>query len=136
MLSHCRRLILLLAVLGLVACQSSPDAEYYRSHPEKIAQAMKHCQSQAADLPACQQLEVVQQEVMALAFELQSSPQAFGKKILQTQESIAAITTELKQAESKKDRQKIASLLARRKAQQLDEHRYLAVVRWLESPEG
>ena len=136
MFSHCRRLILLCALLGLTACQSPQDEAYYRNHPEQIAQAMKQCQGQTTDTPLCQRLEAVQQEVMALAFELQSSPQAFGTKILQTQESLANNTKELKQAKSQEDQQKVAALLAKRKTLQLRERHLLAIVRWLESPEA
>jgi hypothetical protein len=64
-----------------------------------------------------------------LAYQLQSSPQGFGAKILALQESIAQEELGLRE----KDTPELKTSIAQKKHTLAE---YLAVVKWLESPES
>jgi len=121
-------LVIALVTLGLVSC-ATKDEQYYRSHPKELQQALKACPSQQAQGLNCNQLQQLGERMNTLAYQLQSSPQGFGSKILSLQEHIAKQELELKEKASPEAETSLA-----KKRHELAE--YLAVVKWLESPES
>lgn len=121
-------LVLALMTLGLVSC-TTKDEHYYRSHPHKLQQALKACPSQQPQGLNCEQLGRLGERMNSLAYQLQSSPQGFGAKILSLQEAIAQQEIALKD----KPTVEANTLLAQKKHELAE---YLAVVKWLESPES
>ncbi|RUR12367.1 hypothetical protein [Legionella sp. km772] len=121
-------IVLTLVTLGLVAC-GAKDEQYYRSHPKEIQKGLESCPAKQPEGMSCQQLQQLGQRMNNLAFQLQSSPQGFGAKILALQESLAKEEQELSIKESPELKQAIAQ-----KKHTLAE--YMAVVKWLESPES
>lgn len=117
-----------LALLGLVSC-SEKNEQYYRSHPKELQQALKTCPAVNPPSMTCDALQELGQSMNSLAYSLQSSPQGFGAKILALQETIAKQELALK---NNKDAEGTAALTQNKK--QLAN--YLAVVKWLESPES
>lgn len=115
-----------LITFGLVSC-ANKDEGYYRSHPKELQQALKACPSIKPQGLSCEQIQKLGQRMNALAYELQSSPQGFGSKILALQEAIAKQQTESKDKTTPKANTSLAQ-----KKHELAE--YLAVVKWLESP--
>lgn len=115
--------------LLLVAC-SPRDEHYFQTHPQAIEDAVKHCPAKQPSPISCEQLTNIAIATNDLVYQIQSSPQGFGKKILALQEAIAKEKTELKanpnQAEVQRSLHKKELLL----------QQSLAVVRWLESPES
>lgn len=136
MLKPYRSLSVVALLFAITSCSSASDEKYYRMHPSKIAAAVKQCQREAPEDAACRRLQSLQQQIMGLAYELQASPQAFGSKILHNQQAIQDTKAKLKQALAVKDQQTVASLNDELKTQQMKNKQYLAVVRWLESPES
>lgn len=119
---------LALLSLGLASC-GAKDEQYYRSHPKEIQKNLSACPSQQPEGLSCQQLQKLGERMNSLAYQLQSNPQGFGAKILALQESIAQEELQLKQNPGPE--LKLA----------IKEHKhtladYLAVVKWLESPES
>lgn len=121
--------MLVLVSLGLVSC-TAKDEQYYRSHPKELQQALKSCPAEKPPLMTCDALHKLGERLNALAYQLQSSPQGFGAKILSLQQTIAQQEIELK--ENKRAPDSNTSLI-NNKNQLAD---YLAVVKWLESPES
>lgn len=121
-------LIIALVTLGLISC-TTKNEQYYLSHPKELQQALKACPSQVQQGLSCEKLQQLGERMNALAYQLQSSPQGFGSRIISLQENIAKQELTLKE---KKTQEIEASLLKSR--QELAE--YLAVVKWLESPES
>ena len=121
--------MILVAAVGLVSC-SVKDEAYYLSHPKELQQALKSCPTQQPQGASCDQLQQLGERLNQLAYQLQSSPQGFGSKILSLQETIAKQELELK---DKKATPKIRASLVKNKNDLVD---YLAVVKWLESPES
>ena len=76
----------------------------------------------------CEQLETLASRMNKLAYQLQLSPQGFGKKIMALQETIAKQRAQLK-AETTNE-----NLQADLTQNERDLADYLAVVRWFESP--
>lgn len=121
-------IVLTLISLGLVSC-GAKNEQYYRSHPKEIQAGLNNCPAQQPVGMTCEQLQQLGQRMNNLAFQLQSSPQGFGAKILALQESIAKEEQELTAKESPELKKSIDQ-----KKHTLTE--YLAVVKWLESPES
>lgn len=120
--------MLSIITLGLLAC-GAKDEQYYRSHPKEIQTALEHCPSQQPAGMSCEQLHKLGQSMNSLAYQLQSNPQGFGAKILALQEAIAKDEQELKM----KDSVDLKNSLAQKRHTLVE---YLAVVKWLESPES
>ena len=117
-----------LVTLGLVAC-GPKDEQFYRSNPKEIQKGLENCPTQQPPGMSCEQLQKLGQHMNNLAYQLQSNPQGFGAKILALQESIATEEQQLKEKESPDLNNSLAE-----KKHTLAE--YLAVVKWLESPES
>lgn len=125
-----KHFILILVLLGLTSC-STKDEAYYLEHPKELQQVLSTCPLKNPNGQlTCTQLEVLGNKINRLGYELQSSPQGFGKTILALQETI--VKQELALQQDNKN-QTVSAELAQNK-QKLKE--YLAVVKWLESPEG
>ncbi|MGX6643091.1 hypothetical protein [Legionella pneumophila] len=123
-------LVIILITLGLVSCQFKKDESYYRSHPSELQNALKLCPGKQPDGLSCQQLEAIGRRMNGLAYQLQYNPQEFGNKILALQQVIA---NQQREIQSKKDNAELQDSLKRN---QEDLAYYLAVVKWLESPES
>jgi hypothetical protein len=122
-------LVVALMCLGVASCMVK-DERYYRAHPLKLQQALKACPNHSDPAFSCEQLKQLGERMKELAYQLQYSPQGFGHKILSLQETIAQQEKELKTATQKDDlKQKIEK-------NKNDLRDYLAVVKWLESPES
>ncbi|KTD67362.1 MULTISPECIES: hypothetical protein [Legionella] len=120
-------LAVLLVILGLASC-STKDEHYYKSHPNELQQAIKSCPQRQPQGLTCEQLETLASRMNKLAYQLQLSPQGFGKKIMALQETIAKQRAQLK-AETTNE-----NLQADLTQNERDLADYLAVVRWFESP--
>lgn len=116
----------LVAAIGLVSC-SVKDEQYYFSHPKELQQALKSCPAQKPQGISCEKLKHIGERMNNLAYQLQSNPQGFGSKILALQETIAK-----QEMESKRAPEINASLTQNKH----DLASYLAIVKWLESPES
>lgn len=122
-------LLILLVVFGLTSCNKK-DEQYYQKHPAELQKAIKACPNKQPERLSCKQIEAIGNQMMTLAYQLQYSPQGFGNKILNLQQKIAT---------SKMDLQKESGNSDLKLSIQQDEHDlavYLAVVKWLESPES
>lgn len=120
-------ILLILTSLGLISC-SGQDGAYYLSNPAALQQALKKCPEKQPSGLSCQQLEDLGKHMNELAYQLQSSPQGFGTKILGLQETIA------KQQDELKRNKKNAELKASLQGNQKELADLFAVVKWLESP--
>lgn len=113
--------ILALAAIG-VSSGFAHNAHYYSTRPEAITSAAKQCPEKAPSASvSCAQLQEIAMHLNALADELRANPQLYGQKIIALQ-SEAAKQRALPQSNSH--------------ALQQDLKERLAIVRWLESPEG
>lgn len=120
--------MLILMAFGLNSCQAKNE-QYYLSHPKEIQGAIKKCQTTQTKDSSCKQIEILAQRLSILGYELQSNPQGFGHKILALQQTIATQQSELA---TNKDQQLSLSI----KQNQTELADRMAVVKWLESPEG
>ena len=120
--------VMALITLGLVSC-AAKDEHYYLSHPKELQQALKSCPYKQPQGLNCDELQKLGEQMNNLAYQLQSSPQGFGSKILSLQELIAKQEMQLNQNSDTE----ISTSLAQKKHELAE---YLAVVKWLESPEG
>ncbi|EHL29112.1 hypothetical protein [Legionella drancourtii] len=120
-------LVAILVILGLTSC-TKKDESYYQTHPNELQQAIKTCPQQKPQGLSCDELQTIAGHMNSLAYQLQSSPQGFGIKILALQETIA------KQQQQLKTERSNAELQANIKQNKRDLAEYLAVVKWLESP--
>jgi len=120
-------LVAILIVLGLTSC-SKKDEHYYQTHAEVMQKAMKSCPDQQPAGLTCEQLENLATRMNNLAYQLQQSPQGFGNKILQLQETIANQQKQLKEDSVN------SALQASLTQNKSDLEAHLAVVKWLESP--
>lgn len=107
-----------LLTLLLTSC-ATQDEQYFRTHPQKLQEALVSCPNTPPKAISCQQLQLIAVEVNKLVFEMQISPQRFGTKII-------ALQSELSETQTDAAKDTIRQKLAMR----------LAVVRWLQSPEG
>jgi len=111
----------------LTACQAKDD-QYYRLHPQKLQAALNNCSAANAS-EQCERLRRIGFEVNQLAYKLQSQPQAFGQKIIALQ--VESVKLHEQYSENKNDEKK----------REIDHNQaqleqYLAIVKWLESPES
>ncbi|KTD36770.1 secreted endonuclease [Legionella nautarum] len=116
--------------LLLAACSTQEDGQYYRTHPQALQDAVKDCPAKQPTQMSCKQLADVAIGVNELAYQLQINPQAFGMKILSIQETLAHQQASLKANPNQPE----LKLTVQHNEEQLAE--YLAIVRWLESPQG
>ncbi|KTD59261.1 hypothetical protein [Legionella shakespearei] len=122
-------LVLGLMILGLTSCNQK-DEQYYRNNIKELQQAIKACPNQQPEGATCAQLGELNSRLTSLAYQLQYSPQGFGNKILAIQQTIADQRSKLKTDGSNEELKKAL------KQNELDLVDYLAVVKWLESPES
>jgi hypothetical protein len=122
-------LVVILIALGLVSCNAKNE-HYYLTHPKELQSALKTCPNQQPKGLNCEQIEQLGGRINNLAYQLQSNPQGFGTKILALQQTIANQTKELKNSNANQD------LKTTLKQNQRDLADCMAVVKWLESPEG
>lgn len=122
-------LVILFITLGLTAC-SEKNEQYYRSNPNELQTAMKGCPTVQPEGMNCKQIEALANRMNTLAYELQFNPQEFGNKILDIQQKIAKQKLDLA-IDGKNEK-----LQADLKKNEHDLADYLAVVKWLESPES
>ncbi len=116
-------------IMGLTAC-SEQGEQYYRSNPKVLQMAIKSCpEKQPAGL-TCEQIQQLGSRLSSLAYQLQLNPQAFGNKILAIQQTIAKQKLELKTGGLNTE---LKASIAQNEHDLAD---YLAVVKWLESPES
>lgn len=123
------RIIFLVFICLLTACVKK-DAHYYWQHPDKLQAVLAECpaiQQQGID---CHALGVIQKTMLTLANELQQNPQRFGNKIIQLQEKIAMLKTQI---EKNRDDQTLHKTLSESR---IDLQQRMAIVKWLESPGG
>ncbi len=120
--------LLACASLSLMAC-TPKNEQYYRQNPQALQLAIKNCADKSPSHLSCEQLTKIAENLNQIASELQRSPQGFGKKILKLQEEIEQQELQLTTTENptllKKEIARNQTTLAE----------YLAVVKWLESPE-
>lgn len=121
-------LVIILVALSLISC-TAKNEQYYRAHPKEIQKALESCPSQQPSGISCEQLQQLSKRMNSLGYQLQSNPQGFGAKILTLQHTIAIQEQQLKGKPSSE----LNTSLAQNK-HTLEE--YLAIVKWLESPEG
>lgn len=122
---------LLVACATLLVIGCSPQNEhYYQTHPQSLQDAIKNCPAKQPASLSCEQLTGLAISMNELAYQLQNSPQAFGRKILALQQTIASQETALK---TKTDQPELKTTLEKNR---LLLEQCLAVVRWLESPES
>ncbi|MDI1352004.1 MAG: hypothetical protein PSV35_04425 [bacterium] len=114
--------------LGLTSCNSK-DEQYYRSNPKELQAAIKRCPNEQPQGLTCNQLNDLAQRLSGLAYDLQSNPQGFGQKILALQQTIANQKIEL----INKPTPELKASLEKNSHDLVD---FLAVVKWLESPES
>ncbi|CAM2994098.1 secreted endonuclease [Legionella steigerwaltii] len=120
-------LTVLFVILGLTSC-TAKNEHYYKSHPNELQQAIKSCPNRQPQGLTCEQLEALANRMNKLAYQLQLSPQGFGKKIMGLQTAIAQQQVQLKTVGTNENLQ--ADLTQNKR--DLADH--LAVVRWFESP--
>ncbi|MCW8397734.1 hypothetical protein OQJ26_02895 [Legionella sp. PATHC038] len=120
-------LAVLFVILGVTSC-SQDNEHYYKSHPNELQQAIKSCPQRQPRGLTCDQLEALANRMNQLAYQLQLSPQGFGKKILVLQETIAKQQNQLKTEATN------ANLQAELTKNKSDLTDHLAVVKWFESP--
>ncbi|STY29008.1 secreted endonuclease [Legionella wadsworthii] len=122
-----KTLAVFLVILGLTSC-SAKNEHYYKSHPNELQQALKACPNRQPPGMTCEQLEELANRMNKLAYQLQLSPQGFGKKIMALQETIVKEQTQLKNENNN------ATLQANLTQNKRDLADHLAIVRWFESP--
>lgn len=121
--------MLILMALGLNSCHAENE-QYYLSHPKELQSAIKNCPNEHPKELSCKDVELLGQRLGRLGYELQANPQAFGHKILVLQQTIAQQQDQLKQNTTDQS----LSLSLKEHLKELADR--MAVVKWLESPEG
>lgn len=121
--------VVILIALGLASCHKKNE-HYYMTHSKELQSAMKACPNKQPQGLTCEQVDQIGNRMNELGRELQSNPQAFGNKIMKLQETIAQQKLELKANNTNSD----LKLSLEKNQHVLVE--FLAVVKWLESPEG
>lgn len=122
-------LLLIFMMTGLCSC-TMKDEQYYRNHPKELQKIIEQCNKQQSVSERCEQMKSLAIRMNGLAYQLQLSPQSFGNKILLLQQTIATQVEQLKKEGPHID---IKKHLEQNQRQLVD---LLAVVKWLESPEG
>lgn len=122
-------IVVLLVTLGLTSC-TLKDEHYYRSNPKELQKAIKACPDKQPQGLTCQQVNELGNRMNSLAYQLQYNPQGFGGKILTLQQTISNQEMELK----KNGTNPALKATIEQNKQELAE--FMAVVKWLESPES
>ena len=122
------KLVLSCSCLLLLGCVAQ-DASYYQKHPQQLEAALKNCPNQPPKDMSCEQLAHLAVEMNQLAYQLQLNPQGFGQKIL----ALQALLAEQKKNMAENPNQVELKNKFEQNKRQLEQ--YLAVVKWLESPE-
>lgn len=125
-----RWLIVVICYPLLLSSCNAENEHYYRVHPEQLQKSVTQCEQQKSNSKKCQQLRMLAIEINQLAYALQRNPQAFGQDILKIQQKLA----HLEQQQKKDQKSKEITLQIKQNKRLLS--KYLAVVRWLESPES
>jgi hypothetical protein len=122
---------IVLAMISIWGTAYAAHDDYYFSlHPKVLQQALQTCPAKQPKGVNCDQLKNIALRVNESAYQLRLDPQAYGKKILLLQQTIAKQESDLQQQSNQPGLQ---SSLNENK-QHLQER--LAIVKWLESPEG
>ncbi len=121
--------MVILVALGLTSC-TVKDKHYYQSNPKELQKALKACPDTKPEGLTCEELGDIGRQMNTLAYELQSSPQNFGSKILALQQTISSQKIELKKNQSNAE---LKTTIEKNEKELAD---LLAVVKWLESPES
>ncbi len=118
-----------LAILSLYSAISfAHDESYYSVHPKELLQAFNKCPGHQTTTLSCEQLKPIALRLNTLAYELRFDPQGYGQKILDLQESIAAINLTSQHNTLPNESQSVLNV----NTKNLNER--LAIVKWLESP--
>lgn len=117
----------------LTACQKH-DLSFYRVHPKDLQEAMNECPSQTPSTPSCEDLGRIALDINKLVSELEQNAQQYGGQIIALQTNLAKFRAQANQG-TLSDKKK-AILGTKIKDIQDDLAMRLAVVGWLESPEG
>lgn len=96
------------------------DANYYKNNPNKLEEAITSCSVSRTNGLNCDELKKIALRVNELSYEIRVSPQGFGQKILMLEEAILSPMAQQSDISSARE--------------ELQER--LAIVKWLESPEG
>lgn len=123
-------LVIILIGLGLSSC-TTKNEQYYQLHPKELQKAIAMCTNHLLPKTSltCDQLERINNTMNGLAFQLQINPQGFGNKIIKLQQNIATQQIEI-------NNHSTGQLKDSLEKNKLDLAYYLAVVKWLESPES
>lgn len=124
-----RYITLAIISLWMTAC-AAHDGYYYSLHPKILQKALQECPKKQSSGIDCDQLKDIALRINESAYQLRLDPQAYGKKILFLQQTIAQQESALQEKSNQPDLQ---SSLKENK-QNLQER--MAIVKWLESPEG
>lgn len=124
-----RIIFFLCALIILVSC-SKHDEAYFRSNPQAVQKALELCPKKAPQHYSCEGLKKLSMQFASLGYQLHTSPQQFGQQILELQETVAR----QKKSLQKNPNDQALKMALKQTQQQLKER--LAVVKWLESPEG
>ena len=122
-----KRIILFLGAIFLVGCGVHDEA-YYHANPEELSTALEHCSEKPQKGLSCDELKKVATEVNRLAYELQSNPINFGKKIMDLEIQLAE--QKLKNHNKQRETDDVDELAKVEKELALR----MAIVKWLESP--
>jgi hypothetical protein len=128
-LKNMKKMFLLSFLLILTAC-AAKDRNYYKLHPKELQKVLAECPNKQSSTVSCNELAAIAVKTRKLAYDLQIDPQGFGKQILSMQETLA------KQKESLKLHPEQPDLEKNIKDNQEQLAEYLAIVKWLESPES
>jgi hypothetical protein len=112
------------------SASAAHDNDYYRLHPKKLQNVLQTCAEKQSSAINCEQLKTIALSINESAYQLRLDPQGYGKKILLLQQTIAQQESLLNEQSNQSGLQ---STLNENK-RQLQQH--LAIVKWLESPEG
>ena len=122
-------LVAILISLGLTSC-TVKDKHYYQYNPNELQKAIKACPEHQPQGLSCDQVKELGNQMNGLAYQLQLNPQGFGAKILTLQQTIAEQQMQLNKEGAN------ATLQASMQQNKQDLADFLAVVKWLESPES
>ena len=124
-----RYILIFLMAFGLISC-TDKNEQYYRSNPLELQKALKSCPSVKPEKMTCDALENIAKDMSSLAYQLQTSPQGFGSKIIRLQGMIAYQKVQL---EKDKNNTELKEQINKNKNELMD---LLSIVKWLESPES
>ena len=105
--------VLIFAAFFYGSVSEAHDLNFYKVHPKLLQEVIKACPAKNPPDVSCEQLKNAALRINELSYQLRSDPQGYGKKILSLQEHVNDLNDN---------------------KQELQE--YLAIVKWLESPEG